>query len=236
MTYSKLLTTLLMTTGALFFSLTTFTFSAFAEDSTSKSNAEIEFKEGTGVSTIVDPEKPDKELDQDDKDNPQDEPTGDTGALTLDFVSSVAFGEHEVSGSEQVYESETLRPFIQVTDRRGTKEGWNVSAKASNFTSGDDSTLQGSTLSFLNGSVTTPGSTEAPSPNDDVSLATGGDSTNVVNADKGEGMGKWITHWIDSDSSSEDLNSKVTLTVPGGVATTGEHKATITWTLADAPQ
>src|SRR5699024_11062718 len=205
-----------------------------AEDSTSKSDAEIEFKEGTGGSTIVDPEKPDEEYNREDDNNPNDKPTGDTGALTLDYVSSVTFGEHEVSGSEQVYESETLRPFIQITDRRGTKEGSNVSAKASNFTSGDDSTLQGSTLSFLNGSVTTPGSTEAPSPNDEVSLATGGDSKNVVTADEGEGMGKWITHWV--GSSGEDLNSNVTLTVPGGVATTGKHEATITWTLADAPQ
>lgn len=203
------------------------------------SDANIEFKSGDGSSEVVDPEDPDKSFDPDpDKGDPEDDPTGDTGSLTLDYVSSIEFGTHEVSGEHEVYEAETLRPFIQVTDRRGTAKGWSVTAQSSAFTNDEDDdgeeTLSGAVLTLKNGEVSSTSNADEPSPVSTVELKPGEDATAVVNAEEDEGMGKWITRWLSSDD--EELNDNVTLEVPNGSATKGKHTATINWTLADAPQ
>jgi hypothetical protein len=230
----KQLTALLMTAAAVLFGFST---AVSAETvSSGESNADIEFIPGTDAPEVVDPEDPGETYpDPDDREDgdPTDEPTGNTGPLTLDFVSSVTFGENEVSADAQKYQSETLRPFIQVTDRRGTGEGWSVSAVASNFSDDEKETLQGAVLTFANGTVISPGETTAPTPNDEVVLNAGGDAASVVTAQEDEGMGKWINRWFPSEG--ETLNNNVTLDIPAGVATQGAHTATINWTLADAP-
>lgn len=232
----KKFTALVMAMSAVFFGFST----AVAAESVSdgKSNANIEFEEGDGSEDVVDPEKPEEDYDDENPDegDPDDDPTGDSGALTLDYVSSVDFGEHKVSTKTETYKAETLRPFIQVSDKRGTAEGWSVTAQASSFTdSYDEQSLNGSTLSFLNGDTSSKSTADAPKPSSEVALSAGGDSALVVNAAEDTGMGKWTTHWIAPDKEAGQ-NDNVTLNVPGGSATQGEHTATVDWTLADAPQ
>lgn len=169
------------------------------------------------------------------------------GLLTLDFVSNINFAEQKVSATEQHYHSTTLRPFVQVTDIRGTGQGWSVTASMEGFKTinSEDvgvSSLKGATITFKGGEVDTNGSGEAPEvisqiTEDNVSsftLGTNSDAITVVNAEPGEGMGTWVTRWLDPDKSTP-LNENVTLTVPGGTATTGNHTAIITWTLKNSP-
>ncbi len=205
----------------------------FAADKTAESNANITFIAGTGPVAPVDPLNPINPLDPTDPDNPTDLPTGDTGALTLDYVSSIDFGSHEVSSGTEVYSSISKKPFIQVSDRRGTGAGWSVSATASKFTDGANESLRGAKITFENGEAVTGSSTSnAPTSTQTVELPTDGTtSASVMVASSNQGMGTWINRWM----ASGDTNEKVSIEVPGGSATVGSHQAKITWKLTDAP-
>ena len=214
-----------------------FTMVVGAEDvSNGDSEAEIEFTPGTGAPEVIDPTDPEEPYEPGPND-PEDPPTGETGPLTLDFVSSVDFGENEIVSNAQIYESSTLRPFIQVTDRRGTGEGWSVTASASEFEATVDEetkeTLPGSVITFANGEVVSTSTSEAPNPVEQVVLRTGGDAAEVVTASVDSGLGSWVNRWFPSEEAS--TNDNVTLEVPAGAATAGQHTATIAWTLTDAP-
>ena len=72
-------------------------------------------------------------------DKPVDE--GSTGPLTLDYASSLNFGENIISTKDEIYfaSAQVLKDknnvektgplFAQITDNRGTLEGWTLSAK-----------------------------------------------------------------------------------------------------------
>lgn len=207
--------------------------------SVGNSDASITFLEGTGPISPVDPEKPTDPLNPTDPSNPTDPPTGNTGALTLDYVSSVDFGSHNISSSTQVYSSKSKKPFIQVSDFRGTGAGWTVTAKASNFSSdgGTTASLPGAVLTFKNGAVISPDVSDAPIPEQTVTLnADGTASSKVVSAKPGTGKFTWLTKWFGvTPNDVNSLNDNVTLTIPAGAASVGAHEATVTWTLTDAP-
>lgn len=198
--------------------------SALAVTSVGDSKATIKFIAGTGVVDPVDPTDPG---------------TGNTGALTLDYVSSVAFGEQEISSNEATYSATSRKPFIQVSDRRGTGKGWYVTATASAFQDeyGTNS-LAGATLSFQNGeAVSASTTTTSPTASQKVDIPTDGTSiVDVISAEETEGMGTWINRWLGATPDDVDsLNDNVKLVIPAGSATLGDHEATITWTLSDAP-
>ena len=213
------------------------TFAASGLPSTGESKASIQFLPGTGPVNPVDPEDPSTPLDPTDPNNPTDPGTGNDGALTLDYVSSIDFGSHEVSSNTEVYSSTSKKPFIQVTDRRGTGAGWTVTASASQFTNGSAQTLQGAVLTFKNAEEVSTTLYGAPTPETTVTLnADGTSSSKVVSAKVNTGLGTWVNRWFGATpNDTASLNNNVTLTVPAGSATVGSHEATITWTLTDAP-
>jgi len=231
----KQITALIMAAAAVLFGFSTAV-------SAASSDADIQFIPGDGAPEVVDPEDPEVSFpDPEDRDDgdPTDPPTGETGPLTLDYVSSVTFGEHKVASETAVYETETLRPFIQVTDRRGTAEGWSVTAQAGNFEATTENeetkeTLPGAVLTFTNGEVVSTSRSKDPVPAAEVVLSTGGEAAQVVTAAVDTGMGKWINRWFPSEAGAES-NDNVTLEIPGGAATQGAHTATVAWTLSDAP-
>jgi len=207
------------------------------------SEANITFdapEEGAEAPDVLDPSDPTTPYDPDPEDptDPQDDRTGETGPLTLDFVSSIDFGEEPISADNETYESTTLRPFIQVTDRRGTGEGWDVTAQMSEFSNAEGNTLPGAELSFTNGEVVSNNisqDTSTPTPNSEIALAPGEAAANVVTAEADEGLGSWITRWFPTAGTDAELNDNVTLDIPAGAATEGDHTATITWELTSDP-
>ena len=212
-----------------------------AVTSTGESKATITFEVNDGETPPRDPENPEEELDKDDPTNPKDEPTHNKGPLSLDYVSSIDFGTQKITMDEKkTYESISLKPFIQITDNRGTGAGWKVTAAASSFNDGTKDTLSGAVITFNNGEVVTP--TEgvaAPTPKPSVMLATDGTAVDVVTAPVDTGLGTWLNRWFPTLDENRTFNmatnDNVTLEVPAGVATVGAHKATITWTLTDGP-
>ncbi|WP_213422590.1 WxL domain-containing protein [Bhargavaea massiliensis] len=167
--------------------------------------------------------------------DPSNPTTGDVGALTLDQVPFLHFGTQYVSDTSATYYAESLRPFIQVTDRRGTAQGWSVTANLEAFKSNGKDTLPGAVLKLYNGKAS-PTQSGLPSINmssTPIELRAGAEAANVVQASQGQGIGTWTASWLPSGDS--DLNDNVTLEVPGGEASPGTHTAIITWTLVDGP-
>ena len=108
-----------------------------ADPQTGESKATITFEVNDGETPPRDPEDPTEPLDPTDPDNPTDEPTHNKGPLSLDYVSSIDFGTQKINMYEkETYQSTSLKPFIQITDNRGTGAGWKVTASASSFNDG----------------------------------------------------------------------------------------------------
>lgn len=208
-------------------SSTLFSHNLFAATSTEESTATIGFTPNTDPTPPVDPEDPTQ---------PGGEPgTGAPGPLSIDFISSLAFGTHTVSRTQETYNTTVQKPYIQVTDLRGTGAGWKVTASVSAFNNGTGNTLNGAYLQFNNGSAVSP--TEfslAPNVNQGVKLTTDNTPASIVQAPDSTGMGTWVTRWFTPGNAAPE-NDSVQLVVPAGASSAGTHTATITWSLVDAP-
>ncbi|TDM14935.1 WxL domain-containing protein [Macrococcus bovicus] len=165
--------------------------------------------------------------------------TNQTGSLTLDYVTHLDFGVHTIDTARHVYNTTTNQPYIQVSDRRGSGEGWNVTAELGRFNDGKADTLPGAAINLSNGAAKSSATTSQPIPEDNIELVSGQGAQPVVKAaaktgeiSTAEGLGTWTVDWL----SSNPENEKVTLTVPEGAASPGTHTATITWTLGATPE
>lgn len=207
---------------------------------TEESNATIEFTNPeVGNVDIQDPATDGAEGTLE---NPNDKGTVGTpnSLLSLDYVTNLDFATHEVNQEGGTYNTVTEKPFVQVSDRRQTGEGWNLTAQLGNFSSGGNTTLAGSTIDFKNARTQTPGpGTNAPTTSAVTLTAGSGDSGRIASAaaktgslSTAQGLGTWLIDWIKQDGGAND---NVTLTVPANEASAGQHSATITWTLTSGP-
>lgn len=212
----------------LMFSL--FTIQSLAEEKTENSEATISF--------VADDESKTDPKDPDNPDLPGTGPgTGMTGKLTLDYLPSLDFGSNSITFQVQTFNTTNVKPYIQVTDKRATGEGWKVQAKSSDFT-GTSGSFQG-VITFKNASnVTVTGNTAtAPTAVNPVTLTSGAAETNVVVASSGgnTGMGTWLTRWYPSEGFEGSGNDSVTLSVDTTNMIAGSYTATLDWILTDAP-
>lgn len=214
------------------------------------SEATIQFTSPSDSVSPVNPENP-SEPNPDAED--QGTVTGEAGDLTLDFVADISFGaENTISSSEKTYYSTTQRPYIQVSDRRGTGEGWDVIASASEFTDSSGNTLRGAVLGFTGTEAVSDSTYNDPVINapttDDFEIITGPEGTEpaVANAtpdtesmETAKGVGTWVMRWLNPNLETDPnstSNTNVYLTVPGGAATSNsQYTSTITWTLTAGP-
>lgn len=204
--------------------------------STAESKNHIIFKANTNPTNPVDPTdpgnpNPPSPVDPTDPENPG---TGNEGPLSIDYVSNIEFGEHEITSGTQVYNAQNENPFVQVSDNRGTGAGWTLSATASEFASTDGSkVLKGAELSFKNGEVKTkPNNVSKEAVHHDVTF-NNSDAKVLMDAGVDAGRGTWI----DVFSGEAGNNDKVQLKVLEGSADAGvDYTATINWELADAPK
>lgn len=222
--------------------------SVFAEETkTLDSNAIVKFKANESTTGPVDPENPDpnKPVDPVDPTNPDGKPNvGTTGPLSLDFASSLDFGENVISTKDETYfaaaqklsDGQEKPNYVQVTDNRGTEAGWTLSVKQNGqFVDSKGNELTGAKITFTNGAVNTASKSAKPSeviPSFDLTVDGTGAVQNVVEAKAGEGAGTYVYKFGDDATKAESIK----LEVPG--ATTkyaDEYKTTLTWTLSDVP-
>ena len=225
--------------------ITTFALASFAfggakvqaeVSSTHTSENKINFTAGEGVVTPpVDPTNPDNPnvpnpVDPTDPTNPG---TGQTGPLSIDYVSNIKFGEHKITGKDIAYKAKNANPFVQVTDLRGASDGWNLSAKMTEFKSGNK-VLRGATLAIKDGVVKAGSSSNislAPTKSD--ILFDNTESKTVMNAKDKGGRGTWLTIWSGTDQANEAIQLNV---VAGTPEANTEYTSSITWELEDAPK
>lgn len=204
-----------------------------AQNLTSEGKITFENPENDYV-TPKDPENPENDLSGGDGKTNDGTPES---LLTLDYVTNLDFGTHKVNQSATTYNTVTQKPFVQVSDRRQTGEGWNLTAQLGNFSNGDNTTLAGSTITFKNANVQTPGPGTNKPTTGEVTLTAGKESGKIASAaaktgslSTAQGLGTWLIDWI-----KDGENDNVTLTVPANEASAGQHSATITWTLTSGP-
>lgn len=222
--------------GVTLLGLTGTTTSVFAAAvSNANSTNHITFKAGTDVTDPTDPTDPDNPnptnpIDPTDPTNPG---TGNQGPLSIDYVSNIEFGTQEIGSGTTVYHAKNENPFVQVTDKRGTGSGWNLTAKATAFKSTDGTkVLTGAELTFQNGVLKKKTSNISGAPaNSDVTFSNA-DAQMMINAEADTGRGTWL----DVFSGNLDDNENVQLKVLSGTADADvEYTSTISWELADAP-
>ncbi|MGJ3195121.1 WxL domain-containing protein [Peribacillus frigoritolerans] len=198
------------------------------------SNNYIGFIADEGPTNPVDPTNPDNPNPPSpiDPEDPGNGGTGNTGALTLDHASNIQFGTQKIMSGNTTYNAKNKDPFVQVSDKRGTGEGWSLTAKASEFKSDTGEVLTGAILSFKNGQVKSQTSNVStpPTANDVVFDNTDSKVFMLAEVDAGRGT------WIDVFSGTEGDNSNVQLNVLAGSADAQSYTATMTWELSDAPK
>lgn len=206
-----------------------------AVSSTANSTNHIVFEAGEEVTNPIDPTNPDNPNPSDpiDPTDPTNPGTGNEGSLTIDYVSNIEFGTQKTASGTMIYHAQNEHPFVQVTDKRGTGAGWNLTAKATEFKNTDGSkVLKGAELTFKNGVLKTQTENISPSPeNKDVTFSNS-DAHVMMNAKESTGRGTWVNVFSGELGNNENVQLKV---LPGTADTNVDYKATINWELADAP-
>lgn len=207
-----------------------------AVSSTHTSENKINFTPGVDIITPpVDPTNPDNPdvpnpVDATDPTNPG---TGQKGPLSIDYVSNIKFGQHKITGKDIAYKALNANPFVQVTDLRGAGDGWNLSAKMTEFKNGNK-VLKGATLTVKDGVVKAGSSSNisiAPTKSDFV--FDNQESKQVMGAKDKGGRGTWLTVWSGTDQANESIQLVV---VAGTPEANTEYTSSITWELEDAPK
>jgi len=213
------------------------TTSAFAATtSTGNSKATITFTTNTAP-VIVDPETPDPTKPYDPTGDGGNNPTGNTGPLTLDYAPNFNFGSHESRATNSaVYQALDKKPFLQVTDRRAIRSKWDVKVKLGKFTNSQtsDDSLAGAKLSIKNGIVKSAivlTGIQAPTTQDVVLEAGATDGTSILSSVAGT-FSTWLVYWP-GDLVGQDPNTRISLDVPINTQVEGTHTATLEWVLSD---
>ena len=197
------------------------------------SDATISAIAGTKPVDPVNPENP-KE--------PGEEPgTNQEGPLQINHVSSLNFGKDiEITPKKVVANEKSGKtPFFQVSDLRGTGDGWALRAKLSDFEKNDDSKkpIKAATITFNNQVIKTSNDTEENKPEgvSTITLNAGGSKEIFMKALKENGRGTWLATYPKVEEESDNQN--VVFSAPtASIDANSEYKATITWELFDGPE
>lgn len=176
-------------------------------------------------------DNPTDPLDPDgDGDESSNDPTGNTGALRIDYVSNIDFGSQKISSETKKYTAVTPAKFFeaQVSDLRGNGAGWNlqVSYDSENpgFVSEDGTVLAGAELKLPAGTAKSALDNQSQ-PAETAAVTVNAEAQNIMTASKKAGLGTWEDQ-MDAQ--------RISLKVPSGNLA-GNYSATLVWTLTDAP-
>jgi len=125
--------------------------------------------------------------------------------------------------------------YVQVTDKRGSQAGWNLSVTQNGqLKTTDDDELIGASLSMTDGAlISTVDNKYAPELTA-TNVLIPDQKAPLMNAEKGKGMGTWLYKF--GTDTNTDAAKAVTLSVPGkSVKLAKEYKTTLTWSLENTP-
>lgn len=228
----------------------------------SKATATIEAADETDPETPTDPTDPGQEL------VPPIDGSASKGPLRMDFVPNLDFGSFKNQSAQieqpalynkisALQEDQTtvekfVKNYVQVTDIRGTKEGWKLSVAGSDLKNTDQgstnvltgskiviSKLDASSINF-NGELTT--GLDAISPivaKETVEIELGGTEQALMTAAEGAGYNSWFMTLGAGKvvtGTSASTNENVQLIIPASAdKSAADYSADLTWTLTSTP-
>lgn len=166
-----------------------------------------------------------------------------TGTLKITDATDLTFTSKNITASD-VVTSTTGESSISIQELSGAAPGWSVTATLGEFTDTTVSTkkLVGAQIFYPAGEATTTAAASTPAASalptflgtetafegttTGISVNAGGSAVKIIEAAKGKGYGNW--------KMSYSGDNKVQLKVPQGQLK-GSYKATLTYTLQDAP-
>lgn len=211
------------------------------------SNGVINYVPNTETTDPVDPLDPEQPVTPVDPTNPDGKPNpGTNGPLSIDFASSLVFGEQKITSKTQTYYAAAQKykdasdvekegpNFVQVSDNRGTETGWTLKVKQNaQFKTAEDQELTGAKITLSNGNVVTGSQSAKPTGVATFSLDPSGSESLVMSAKNGEGAGTYLMDW---GNSVDTAKNSIALEVPGSTTKYAKaYQTTFTWTLTDAP-
>ncbi|EOB3445462.1 WxL domain-containing protein [Enterococcus faecalis] len=146
------------------------------------------------------------------------------GALTLDAVPTLDFGDQAITTADQVYNAKS-ESVATVTDLRGSSAGWNLTVKQeTQLKTAQSEELQGAQLKLASGTLETESNDTATVSNGTLVPTV---ALKVLDASAGQGNGTFSAKWATTGA---------TLDVPGSTTKLAKaYTADLTWTLTDAP-
>lgn len=151
---------------------------------------------------------------------------GSVGGLGLDVPSITNFEEITLARTAETYNTGFTGDF-QITDLRGTAEGWVLSVDASQFTDAESDAVIPQGAFTLGAATIDPmgDSANVTVLNNRTIIDSGG--VEVAEAEVGSGMGLF--------DLSFDEDEALALTVDSNNVKVGTYKSTLTWTLMSTP-
>ena len=227
------------------------------------SNGRISFVPDSNPTDPQDPDKPDPEnpVQPWDPTTPDHEPQpGTSGPLSIDFASSIDFGQNKISNVDQLYYAEaqylwnddhtevdinSARPlYVQVTDKRGTNTGWSLYVKEESQFKNENTLnkeLTGAEITFTNGKAISSMENISMPETYDFTL-TPNVGSKVMIATENSGAGTWIDRFGELEEKVVEgknvlKDTSVSLVVPGKTPKDAvQYNTKLTWILTNTPQ
>lgn len=223
-------------------------FPVMADNRIGYTGGEIDFIAGAGPVDPLDPDAPEHGL----LNLNGVAITDDSDSLSLnvapDFLFAQSNGEAfpaKLVGEQTYALYSPQRPYIQVSDLRGTGGGWKLSVNAEPFLRGEAPALNGAKIRLYGGTALSSNPTLSPPGVNDPIVIECTDQTaapvTVVDAlGDPNSMGAWIFRWYPLDSQGNFTTTTpahlagVDLYVPSGtLVLPGSYSTTLYWTLSD---
>lgn len=132
--------------------------------------------------------------------------------------------------------------FVQITDNRGTANGWNLTVSRTEFSGKDAAgvtqTLAGSELTLNQQHIYGPNGVPAPTATAGKTVKIGADTEKLMVAAKGAGTGTWSLNFGDANQDGTLVDKTgVNLVIPASAQPKAnvEYTSELTWTLTDGP-
>ncbi|MGE1006176.1 WxL domain-containing protein [Bacillus cereus] len=210
-----------------------------------KDQGELTIKPYDEPTKPVDPVDPKEPVEPIDPTTPDKKPIGGTkGPLSLDFASSLNFGEQVLSSKDEKYfaKSQELADgsqkmnYVQITDNRMKGSSWTLSVKQNGQLKDEKGRkLDGAKITFHNAEVVS--STQMPElslakDSFDITADSSGATQHVLVGKSGTEESTYIYRF----GNEETKGSSIQLEVPGEtIKYAVAYKTTLTWSLSDVP-
>lgn len=172
---------------------------------------------------------------------------GTTGALAIDYVSELAFGEHKISAKSETYYADAdttafngkaVAAFVEMHDLRGlgsgVKNGTQLNVTQLQQFNNGSADLKGATLSFSAGKAVNAGGGDYTPTAEAGFTLNPGTAQKVMSTDGT--AGQFLTSYGEAAAyTGNTTGGPISLSVPSGSALAGVFTTTLKWDLITAP-